>query len=85
MTLPAYTRSLSYLTYPTRVMFKSSKVIPVMLASVVIAGRRYSVGEYMAALLLVVGITMFTLADKVCAVCCVKANSLLHLHRSAHI
>ena len=58
-------RSLSYLTYPTRVMFKSSKVIPVMLASVVIAGRRYSLGEYMAALLLVAGITMFTLADKV--------------------
>ncbi len=59
--------SLSYLTYPTRVMFKSSKVIPVMLASVVIAKRRYSIGEYAAAFLLVVGITMFTLADKVCA------------------
>lgn len=58
-------RSLSYLTYPTRVMFKSSKVIPVMLASVVIAKRRYSLGEYAAAFLLVVGITMFTLADKV--------------------
>lgn len=58
--------SLSYLTYPTRVMFKSSKVIPVMLASVVIAKRRYSIGEYAAAFLLVVGITMFTLADKVC-------------------
>lgn len=56
--------SLSYLTYPTRVMFKSSKVIPVMLASVVIAKRRYSIGEYAAAFLLVVGITMFTLADK---------------------
>jgi hypothetical protein len=48
-------------------MFKSSKVIPVMLASVVIAKRRYSIGEYAAAFLLVVGITMFTLADKVCA------------------
>lgn len=33
-------RSLSYLTYPTRVMFKSSKVVPVMATSVFIVGRR---------------------------------------------
>jgi hypothetical protein len=37
---PPLYRSLDYLTYPTRIVFKSSKVVPVMLVSVIIVGRR---------------------------------------------
>ena len=32
--------SLEYLNYPTRIMFKSSKVIPVMLAGAVMQGKK---------------------------------------------
>jgi len=55
--------SLTYLNYPTRVMFKSSKVIPVMLVGVMLQGKRYTRVEYLGAFILVVGITVFTLGD----------------------
>ncbi len=55
--------SLEYLNYPTRVMFKSSKVIPVMLVGALLQGKRYTSVEYAGALVLVLGITIFTLGD----------------------
>jgi len=56
--------SLNYLDYATRVIFKSSKVIPTMLAGVVILRRQYSWQQYCAGVLLVAGISLFTLGDK---------------------
>ena len=56
--------SLKYLDYSTRVVFKSSKVIPTMAFGVVVMRRRYSWQQYCAALLLVLGISLFTLGDK---------------------
>jgi len=55
--------SLSFLNYTTRIVFKSSKVIPVMLVGVVMQGRRYSKLEYLSAFILVSGIVLFTLGD----------------------
>mmetsp|Transcript_19900 Transcript_19900/g.32741 ORF Transcript_19900/g.32741 Transcript_19900/m.32741 type:complete len:352 (-) Transcript_19900:56-1111(-) len=55
--------SLKYLNYPTRVMFKSSKVIPVMGVGVVLQGKRYTGIEYLGAFILVAGISVFTLGD----------------------
>jgi len=55
--------SLRYLNYPTRVMFKSSKVIPVMFVGVFLQGKSYSRFEYLGAFILVIGITVFTLGD----------------------
>lgn len=55
--------SLKYLNYPTRVMFKSSKVIPVMFVGVLLQGKKYSGFEYVGAFILVVGIIVFTLGD----------------------
>jgi len=55
--------SLTYLNYPTRVMFKSSKVIPVMFVGAILQGKRYSGLEYLGAFILVGGITIFTLGD----------------------
>lgn len=56
--------SLKYLDYSTRVIFKSSKVIPTMAFGVLVLGRNYSWQQYCAAVLLVSGITFFTLGDK---------------------
>lgn len=55
--------SLKYLNYPTRVMFKSSKVIPVMVVSVLLQGKRYTNIEYLGTFILVLGIVIFTIGD----------------------
>lgn len=57
--------SLAYLNYPAQIMFKSTKVLPVMVMGAFIPGlrRKYSVHEYISAVLLVAGLILFTLAD----------------------
>ncbi|KAL3893735.1 MAG: hypothetical protein SGPRY_014028, partial [Prymnesium sp.] len=55
--------SLAFLTYPTRVLFKSSKLLPTMAVGTLMQGRVYSLLEYAAALGLVVGIVCFTMGD----------------------
>ncbi|PWA98111.1 UAA transporter [Artemisia annua] len=57
--------SLAFLNYPAQLMFKSTKVLPVMIMGAFIPGlrRNYPPHEYFSALLLVVGLILFTLAD----------------------
>jgi adenosine 3'-phospho 5'-phosphosulfate transporter B3 len=55
--------SLGSLNYPTSVIFKSSKVVPVMLAGVLVQGRRYPAVDYLGAALIVAGLVAFNLAD----------------------
>lgn len=55
--------SLQFLNYPTRVLFKSSKLVPTMTMGTVMQGRRYSGLEYVAALGLIAGATLFILGD----------------------
>ncbi|KAK3027573.1 hypothetical protein RJ639_042342 [Escallonia herrerae] len=57
--------SLAFLNYPAQLMFKSTKVLPVMVMGAFIPGlrRKYPAHEYLSALLLVVGLILFTLAD----------------------
>ncbi|BBG97471.1 UDP-N-acetylglucosamine transporter family [Prunus dulcis] len=57
--------SLAFLNYPAQLMFKSTKVLPVMVMGAFIPGlrRKYPAHEYVSAVLLVVGLILFTLAD----------------------
>ncbi|GAA0164973.1 secondary carrier transporter [Lithospermum erythrorhizon] len=57
--------SLAFLNYPAQIMFKSTKVLPVMIMGAFIPGlrRKYPVHEYVSAVLLVAGLILFTLAD----------------------
>ncbi|XP_078447951.1 UDP-N-acetylglucosamine (UAA) transporter family [Wolffia australiana] len=57
--------SLAFLNYPAQLMFKSTKVLPVMVMGAFIPGlrRKYPPHEYVSAVLLVVGLILFTLAD----------------------
>lgn len=54
-----------FLNYPAQIMFKSTKVLPVMVMGAFVPGlrRRYSILEYVSASLLVLGLVTFTLAD----------------------
>lgn len=53
--------SLGYLNYPTQVIFKCCKLIPVLAGSILIQGKRYGPLDFFAALLMCVGLTLFTL------------------------
>lgn len=57
--------SLAFLNYPAQIMFKSTKVLPVMIMGSFIPGfrRKYPPHEYISAILLVLGLILFTLAD----------------------
>ncbi|KAL0448081.1 UNVERIFIED_CONTAM: UDP-galactose/UDP-glucose transporter 2 [Sesamum latifolium] len=57
--------SLAYLNYPAQIMFKSTKVLPVMVMGAFIPGlrRKYPIHEYVSAILLIIGLILFTLAD----------------------
>ena len=55
--------ALSYINYTTRIVAKCSKVIPVMIVGTLMQGRRYGVEDYGMCILLVVGITLFTMGD----------------------
>ncbi|XP_043544525.1 adenosine 3'-phospho 5'-phosphosulfate transporter 2 isoform X1 [Chiloscyllium plagiosum] len=55
--------SLGYLNYPTQVIFKCCKLIPVMIGGVFIQGKRYNIIDVSAALCMSLGLIWFTLAD----------------------
>lgn len=59
--------SLGYLNYPTQVIFKCCKLIPVMLGGVLIQGKRYNLADVSAALCMSLGLIWFTLADSTVA------------------
>lgn len=55
--------SLAYLNYPTQVIFKCCKLIPVMIGGIIIQKKLYGVLDFCAASLMCVGLILFTLAD----------------------
>ncbi|CAD7003042.1 adenosine 3'-phospho 5'-phosphosulfate transporter 2 [Ceratitis capitata] len=55
--------SLGYLNYPTQVIFKCCKLIPVMIGSIMIQGKRYGPLDFAAAIAMCIGLAWFTLAD----------------------
>ncbi|XP_053458985.1 adenosine 3'-phospho 5'-phosphosulfate transporter 2 isoform X2 [Nycticebus coucang] len=59
--------SLGYLNYPTQVIFKCCKLIPVMLGGVFIQGKRYNIVDVSAAICMSLGLIWFTLADSTVA------------------
>jgi adenosine 3'-phospho 5'-phosphosulfate transporter B3 len=54
---------LEYLNYPTQVIFKSLKLPVVMVGSLMMRGKKYSVAEYSASLLLAFSAALFSLGD----------------------
>lgn len=55
--------SLGYLNYPTQVIFKCCKLIPVLVGSILIQGKRYGLLDFAAATCMCIGLAWFTLAD----------------------
>uniref|UniRef100_A0A914C1N3 Adenosine 3'-phospho 5'-phosphosulfate transporter 2 n=1 Tax=Acrobeloides nanus TaxID=290746 RepID=A0A914C1N3_9BILA len=55
--------SVGYLNYPTQVIFKCCKLIPVLIGGILIQGKRYGIWDLAAAALMSLGLIMFSLAD----------------------
>ncbi|XP_054617945.1 adenosine 3'-phospho 5'-phosphosulfate transporter 1 [Dunckerocampus dactyliophorus] len=55
--------ALKYISFPTQVLAKASKVIPVMLMGKVISRKRYEYWEYLTAALISLGVSMFLLSS----------------------
>lgn len=53
--------ALGYVAYPTQVLAKACKMIPVMLMRIVLVGTKYSLKEYLAVGLITGGIAVFML------------------------
>jgi UDP-galactose transporter B1 len=61
----ASNEALQHVSYPTQVIGKSIKPVPVMLFGVFIAGKRYPIMKYLAILMVVLGwLNKFILVDK---------------------
>lgn len=56
--------SLKFVSFPIQTIFKSSKIIPVMFMGKVLKGTVYPLSEYLEALLITIGVAMFTLLSK---------------------
>uniref|UniRef100_A0A158P8Z4 UAA transporter n=1 Tax=Angiostrongylus cantonensis TaxID=6313 RepID=A0A158P8Z4_ANGCA len=57
-------QALQYLPYPTQVLAKSCKPIPVLLFGVLFAGKKYSWRKYGFIIMIVIGVAMFLYKDK---------------------
>jgi solute carrier family 35 (adenosine 3'-phospho 5'-phosphosulfate transporter), member B3 len=55
--------SLEYLNYPMQVIFKSCKLIPVLIGSILIQKKKHNLMDFLAAFAMCIGLIFFTLAD----------------------
>uniref|UniRef100_A0A915N4U4 Adenosine 3'-phospho 5'-phosphosulfate transporter 2 n=1 Tax=Meloidogyne javanica TaxID=6303 RepID=A0A915N4U4_MELJA len=59
--------SVGYLNYPTQVIFKCCKLVPVLIGGILIQGKKYGIIDLLAAILMSFGLALFTLADTLVA------------------
>ena len=56
--------ALSYVTYPTQLLAKSCKLLPVMLMGFLVGGRRYRVMEYVSVFLITAGVVIYSVSKE---------------------
>jgi adenosine 3'-phospho 5'-phosphosulfate transporter B2 len=56
--------ALKFISFPTQVLSKSCKIIPVMLVGIFVNKKTYGLLEYLDALLITTGVAMFTFSEK---------------------
>ncbi|XP_031549658.1 solute carrier family 35 member B1-like [Actinia tenebrosa] len=60
----ASNKALQWVNYPTQVLGKSCKPIPVMILGVLLARKRYPLAKYLCVFLIVAGVALFMYKDK---------------------
>jgi solute carrier family 35 (adenosine 3'-phospho 5'-phosphosulfate transporter), member B2 len=56
--------SLKYVSFPVQTVFKSSKIIPVMIMGMLLKGTRYPLSQYLEAVVITMGVAVFSMASK---------------------
>eukprot|EP00542_Grammatophora_oceanica_P018830 CAMPEP_0194046640 /NCGR_PEP_ID=MMETSP0009_2-20130614/22050_1 /TAXON_ID=210454 /ORGANISM="Grammatophora oceanica, Strain CCMP 410" /LENGTH=397 /DNA_ID=CAMNT_0038692011 /DNA_START=97 /DNA_END=1290 /DNA_ORIENTATION=+ len=56
--------SLKWVSFPVQTVFKSSKIIPVMIMGKMLKGTSYPWGQYVEALFITLGVAVFSVASK---------------------
>lgn len=56
--------SLKYVSFPVQTVFKSSKIIPVMMMGKLLKGTSYPLTQYLEALLITIGVAIFSVMSK---------------------
>merc|ERR1712131_169528 len=62
-TMGCANKSLSYMNYPTQVIFKCCNLIPVMIGGMLIQKKVYNRFDFLAVILMTIGLIFFTLGD----------------------
>ncbi|XP_021349736.1 solute carrier family 35 member B1-like isoform X2 [Mizuhopecten yessoensis] len=60
----ASNKALQFVNYPTQVLGKSAKPIPVMILGILFARKRYPAAKFLFVLMIVIGVAMFLYKDK---------------------
>ena len=64
LAMAASNEALRYASYPTQVLGKSCKMVPVMAGGFVLGGKRYSLLEYVQVALITIGVSIFNFGGK---------------------
>jgi len=64
LAMAASNEALRYVSYPTQVLGKSCKMVPVMAGGMVLGGKTYSLVEYLQVALITVGVCVFNFGGK---------------------
>jgi adenosine 3'-phospho 5'-phosphosulfate transporter B2 len=56
--------SLKYVSFPVQTVFKSSKIIPVMIMGKLLKGSTYPMSQYIEAILITTGVAVFSVLSK---------------------
>ncbi|XP_074598579.1 solute carrier family 35 member B1-like [Brevipalpus obovatus] len=56
--------ALGYVNYPTQVVAKSCKPVPVMILGVLFGGKKYPIAKYLFVFMIVTGVSLFMYKDK---------------------
>ena len=64
LAMAASNESLRYVSFPTQVLGKSCKMVPVMAGGIVLGGKSYKVAEYVQVVLITIGVCVFNFAGK---------------------
>lgn len=60
----ASNQALQYISYPTQVLGKSAKPIPVMILGILLARKRYPTAKFLFILMICIGVALFLFKDK---------------------
>jgi adenosine 3'-phospho 5'-phosphosulfate transporter B3 len=55
--------SLNYINYPTKVVFRSCKLLPTMMIATIMNSKVFTINQYFTAAFICLGMVMFALAD----------------------